>query len=52
MKESEKKYKYRDLVREHKSMKHEDACDTNGNLCAQYNPKWLVRGLENLEMRG
>ena len=53
MKESEKRDKYLDLVRElKKAMKHEGHNDTNGIWCTWNNLKGLIKGQEDLEIRG
>ena len=54
LKEIEKKDKYDDLARElkKKSVEHESDDYTNCNWCSWYSCKRLVKGLEDLKMRG
>ena len=53
LKESEKRDNYLDLARElKKTMKHEGDGDTNCNWCSQHTHQRIVKGLEELEIRG
>ena len=53
LKESEKKDKHQDFARrDEKTMKHERDGDTNCNWCSWYSHKGLIKGLDNLELRG
>ena len=51
-KESEKENKYFDLARDlKKAIEHDGVGDTKCKCCALNNPKGLVKGMEDLEIR-